>query len=90
MVVEDNNTSNNEQWNKTSPKVLYDLFGTVNHFGTLHQGHYVANVKVNGDWFHCNDAFVSHADSATGDCSDDVDGEVLESESAYILFYIKR
>ena len=97
-----NSSSHNEQqnqkklWNESSPKVLYDLFATVNHSGTLHQGHYVANVKVDEHWFHCNDAFISHSDSATG-CSDDTttavaggEKEVLESDSAYILFYIER
>jgi len=67
-----------------SPKVLYDLFATVNHKGTINQGHYVAHVKSGSCWYLCNDAFV--ATSGVGD------GEkaVLSSEGAYMLFYQKR
>jgi len=67
-----------------SPKVLYDLFGTVNHKGSLHQGHYVANVKSGNCWYTCNDAFVSTAGKGDGA------KEVLSSEGAYMLFYMKK
>jgi len=62
------------------PEVLYDLYGTVNHRGTLNQGHYVSNVKVGDQWYHCNDAHVSTSEES----------EVLRSEGAYMLFYIRR
>merc|ERR1712157_419786 len=64
--------------NDTAPKILYDLFGTVNHTGTLNQGHYVANVKVDGHWYNCNDAWVSYS----GEREHDGEKEVLESEGA--------
>lgn len=60
--------------------MLYDLFASANHTGTLHQGHYVANVKVGSEWFHCNDAHVSRYD----------ENDVLYSDGAYVLFYIRR
>ena len=66
------------------PNVLYDLFGTVNHFGTLQSGHYVANVKVDEQWYHCNDAHVSLAGEGTGEA------DVLSSDGAYLLFYQQR
>jgi ubiquitin carboxyl-terminal hydrolase 22/27/51 len=72
--------SNASDDNGTSPLVLYDLFGTANHTGTLHQGHYVANVKVGSDWYHCNDQMVSRYD----------ENDVLCSEGAYVLFYIRQ
>jgi ubiquitin C-terminal hydrolase len=72
--------SNTVNDNDTSPQVLYDLFATANHTGTLHQGHYVANVKVGSDWYHCNDQMVSRYDEK----------DVLHSEGAYVLFYIRR
>mmetsp|Transcript_21914 Transcript_21914/g.27947 ORF Transcript_21914/g.27947 Transcript_21914/m.27947 type:complete len:714 (+) Transcript_21914:80-2221(+) len=68
----------------SSPKVLYDLFATVNHTGTLHQGHYVSNVKVNSQWYHCNDAIVTQSGEGNGE------REVLRSEGAYMLFYVRR
>ena len=67
-----------------SPKVLYDLFGTVNHNGTLHQGHYIANVKSGEQWYCCNDAFITNAGVGNGE------KEVLLSDGAYMLFYIRQ
>mmetsp|Transcript_29911 Transcript_29911/g.39161 ORF Transcript_29911/g.39161 Transcript_29911/m.39161 type:complete len:214 (-) Transcript_29911:37-678(-) len=68
----------------SSPQILYDLFGTVNHVGNLHQGHYTTNVKVDNQWFNCNDAFVSKSGEGDGERA------VLKSEGAYVLFYIRR
>ena len=40
---------------------LYDLFGIVNHYGTLGGGHYVATVKneCTGEWLSYNDSYVN-------------------------------
>lgn len=62
------------------PKILYDLFGTVNHIGNMQSGHYISNVKVDNNWYHCNDQHVSHIKEES----------VLEAEGAYVLFYIRR
>ena len=62
------------------PKILYDLFGTVNHIGNMQSGHYVTNVKVDDVWYHCNDQHVSYAK----------EDSVLKAEGAYVLFYIRR
>jgi ubiquitin carboxyl-terminal hydrolase 22/27/51 len=67
-----------------SPKILYDLFATVNHRGTLNQGHYTAYVKCRKRWYSCNDALIT----ALGD--GDGEREVLSSEETYMLFYQKR
>ena len=55
----------------------YELCGTVSHHGTLNQGHYVSNVKMNGEWFHCDDAFVTR----TGE------DKVLRDDLVYMMFY---
>jgi len=65
----------------SSPKVLYDLFGIINHSGSLHQGHYIATVKVENRWYHCNDSFISYAGETV---------EESEVNGAYMLFYIRR
>jgi ubiquitin C-terminal hydrolase len=52
--------------------------------GTLQSGHYIANVKVEDIWYHCNDAHVSRAGV------DDGEKEVVNNEGAYVLFYIRR
>ena len=67
-----------EHW--AVPDIRYDLFSTVNHFGNLQSGHYISNVNVNNQWYHCNDSFVGFASEA----------EILRSEGAYLLFYIRR
>jgi ubiquitin C-terminal hydrolase len=65
-----------------APPILYNLFGTVNHFGTMQSGHYVANVLVDDLWYHCNDAHISRAGVGSGEA------EVLSS-NAYMLIYIR-
>lgn len=67
------------------PAINYDLFGTVNHFGNLQSGHYVANTLVDSRWYHSNDAHVSYA-GTTGNG----EMEVVNSEGAYLLFYIRK
>jgi ubiquitin carboxyl-terminal hydrolase 22/27/51 len=72
---------NNDQQDLVAlPHIMYDLFATVNHFGTLQSGHYVTNVKVKKQWYHCNDSFVGFASEE----------EILRSEGAYLLFYLRR
>lgn len=71
----------------SSPQILYDLIGTVNHCGNLHQGHYVSNVKVSNRWYGCNDAFVNEAATEDGNGEKEV---ASEEDSAYILFYKRR
>ena len=66
----------------STPDVLYDLFGTVNHVGNLHQGHYTANVKVKNGWYGCNDAFISEFSME--------EKEASGIDNAYILFYMRR
>ena len=67
-----------EQW--TVPEINYDLYATVNHFGNLQSGHYVSNVYVNNQWYHCNDSYVGFANEE----------EILRSQGAYLLFYMRR
>lgn len=64
----------------THPELLYDLCGTIDHSGTLYQGHYVANVKIGTSWYHCNDAFISET----------TEEDVLKSNEVYMMFYTRR
>ena len=63
-------------------KDKYNLYATVNHFGNLGGGHYVANCKNNldGKWYHFNDESVNYIDD---------NSEIIDA-SAYILFYEKQ
>jgi ubiquitin carboxyl-terminal hydrolase 22/27/51 len=77
-------SSNDSVSESFTPEILFDLFGTVNHYGNLQSGHYVTNLKVGEKWFHCNDAHVCDAGAGDGEA------EVLKSDGAYLLFYIRR
>jgi len=68
----------------TTPTILYDLVGTIDHSGTLNQGHYVSNVKVDDNWYSCNDAEVYQLSE------DSAEKHILKSENVYMLFYIRR
>ena len=58
----------------------YDLFGIVNHFGSLNGGHYTANCKnPDGQWYNFNDGSVSA-----------IGNKNVVSSSAYLLFYRRK
>ena len=57
--------------------VKYRLVGTVNHFGSLNQGHYFAEVRNHdGNWYEINDEVVRNLSRVTN-----------SSKYVYILFY---
>ncbi len=78
--LESTRSQNDESSATAQPKILYDLFGTVNHIGNMQSGHYVANVKVDDIWYHCNDQHISYIQEES----------VLKADGAYVLFYIRR
>jgi len=84
ILSTENKDDDTNQTDADSPKVLYDLFATVNHKGTLNQGHYTSNVKCGNHWYHCNDAFICDAGEGNGE------KEVLLAEGAYMLFYRRK
>lgn len=59
----------------------YDLYGVVNHNGTLEGGHYVAYCKneEKGKWFEYDDHEVTELSAAD-----------VKSHAAYLLFYTAR
>ena len=59
--------------------LVYDLYAAVHHTGSLHGGHYTSHAKVDGKWHYLNDASVTVAPP-----------QALQSNSAYILFYLRR
>ena len=62
----------------------YDLFGVVNHFGSLNGGHYTATCKnsIDGKWYYFNDSSVSGGGS-------DSSSRIM-ADAAYVLFYRRR
>ena len=61
--------------------MLYDLFGIVNHYGSMGGGHYIAHVKndITQEWIRYDDSKVTVIPESQ-----------VRSNSAYVLFYRKR
>lgn len=75
------NKTDTDVCNNTKPQVLYDLCGTINHSGTMNQGHYDASVKIENTWYNCNDAHIRVLSSVD---------DVLTNNEVYMLFYTRR
>jgi hypothetical protein len=55
-------------------KAIYDLYGVIEHYGTLNQGHYTAICKNDGNWVSYNDSIIKIVDNPV-------------TKNAYVLFY---
>ena len=62
-------------------KIMYDLYGVSNHFGSLGGGHNTAYAKnpIYNKWFDFDDTDVSKASASS-----------VVSKAAYVLFYRLR
>ncbi|VDL42470.1 unnamed protein product [Hymenolepis diminuta] len=62
-------------------ETIYDLYGVVNHTGTLNEGHYYAHIKSesNGLWFRVNDVQFN-----------EIPIQSVVTPDAYVLFYQRR
>ena len=56
---------------------IYDLYGIIEHFGTMSSGHYTAICKNNNKWINYNDSSL------------DINKNPV-SKNAYVLFYKKQ
>lgn len=66
--------------NKNHPKLIYDCYGVINHYGSSYFGHYTAYVKRNcGEWYCADDSSFSKTSPAS-----------VVTEAAYVLFYRLR
>lgn len=67
--------------NKKGDPIIYDLYGVVNHYGTLGGGHYTAFCQnfLNKNWYEFNDSRV-----------EEINRKGIVSESSYVLFYRRR
>jgi hypothetical protein len=62
-------------------RAIYDLFGIVNHYGSLNGGHYIANIKnqKSQEWLKYDDNKVST-----------ILEHQVRSSAAYVLFYRRK
>ena len=56
-------------------KIKYNLFGVVNHSGTLTGGHYHCDIKQENNWIRYDDSYVTEYDKK------------IVTENAYLLVY---
>jgi ubiquitin carboxyl-terminal hydrolase 4/11/15 len=77
--INDLNLSNYVYGNNNS-KAVYNLYGVVEHFGGLTQGHYIAKCKNLGKWYTFNDKDVEEIQEKNLEKS-------IVNKNAYILFY---
>ena len=59
----------------------YSLVATINHSGTLSNGHYTAFIKDPSSqrWLHCNDRCVSFCEA-----------DKIVNATSYVLFYLRK
>mmetsp|Transcript_40590 Transcript_40590/g.114960 ORF Transcript_40590/g.114960 Transcript_40590/m.114960 type:complete len:787 (-) Transcript_40590:77-2437(-) len=57
----------------------YELYAVISHRGKMDGGHYIAFLKVDGQWYQCDDAWVVP-----------VEAEVVKKCQAYMLYYKRK
>ncbi|KAG6475982.1 ubiquitin C-terminal hydrolase 22-like [Zingiber officinale] len=56
-----------------------ELFAVVTHSGKLDAGHYLTYLRLNSQWYRCDDAWITH-----------VNESMVRSSQAYMLFYVQK
>lgn len=57
----------------------YELFSIVSHIGRMNSGHYVMYIRLRGEWYLCNDAWVVK-----------VSEKVVKNSQAYMMYYMQK
>ena len=57
----------------------YDVFAIVSHAGKLEGGHFVTYLMLKGEWYKCDDAWVTR-----------VSEKVVRECQGYMMFYLRR
>ena len=77
-----NNLNMKKYSEKGIPNIYsYDLFGIINHSGTMNSGHYTAIIKINNNWYEFNDSKVRKVE---------IRKNYIVSNLVYCLYYIKN
>ena len=64
----------------SSKPLVYELYGVINHYGSMNFGHYTAYCKNNGKWKQYDDSKVSEIN----------DENDVVTDAAYVLFYRRK
>ena len=57
----------------------FELFAVVSHSGKLNAGHYVTYLRINDQWYKCDDSWITR-----------VAEDVVREAQAYMLFYVQK
>lgn len=57
----------------------FELFAMITHSGKLEAGHYITYLRLNNQWYKCDDAWISHVTEST-----------VRASQAYMLFYVQK
>ncbi|XP_010670832.2 ubiquitin C-terminal hydrolase 22 [Beta vulgaris subsp. vulgaris] len=57
----------------------YEIFAVVTHSGMLESGHYVTFLRLNNQWYKCDDAWILEVDEAT-----------VRASQCYMIFYLQK
>ncbi|ONK76708.1 uncharacterized protein A4U43_C03F31300 [Asparagus officinalis] len=57
----------------------FELFAMISHSGKLEAGHYITYLRLNNQWFKCDDAWIVHVTENT-----------VRASQAYMLFYVQK
>lgn len=57
----------------------FEVFAVITHSGMLESGHYITYLRLNEQWYKCDDAWIT-----------EVDDEVVRASQVYLVFYVQK
>lgn len=57
----------------------FEVFAVITHSGMLESGHYITYLRLNEQWYKCDDAWIT-----------EVDDEVVRASQIYLVFYVQK
>lgn len=57
----------------------FEVFAVITHSGMLESGHYVTYLRLNEQWYKCDDAWIT-----------EVDDEIVRASQIYLVFYVQK
>ncbi|KAI3713647.1 hypothetical protein L1987_72230 [Smallanthus sonchifolius] len=57
----------------------FEVFAVITHSGMLESGHYMTYLRLNEQWYKCDDAWIT-----------EVDDEVVRASQIYLVFYAQK
>lgn len=57
----------------------FEVFAVITHSGMLESGHYITYLRLNEQWYKCDDAWIT-----------EVDDEVVRASQIYLVYYVQK